>query len=369
MKTSLILAIVLALILGSLGWRKTHEIDLARNDCDLLEAKARSLGVDAADAITKLRSRPLSIPRPDVKDLIRRMAAFSVKAGELSRVKKPLDRETTREEEDFLAEVLQLQPGEIGELLRALRESPDVDPDGFQEVISDALLLMASEDPKAALEFCADTSGPPINPGFLEQATTMALKHWGMKDPRAALAWVGNDEDRDTTSDTMLRKWEIFDGLATQDSRMAFSLIPEMSENVRQGIAGEVARSAKDDASRTGVLQGLRDYVARNPDSEAVTKETLCGLAVGLSRSRFKEGARWLDEAQLKPGEVEGLLAGFDKVGMMSDIPRWVDRIASQIPEDGARQEALRQAYEAWHQFNPDMADRLAAEIGLSTGH
>ena len=382
MKTSLLITFLILVVAGALGRRNQASLAVARETHARVVEDARAMGLSPGEikgkrAIpkdTKTRRENPGDREAEAKAFATKLAAFAREMKEMeSRGEQP-GEEVQKRIFAILEEMMELDVFQLKVLVAELKIAPGLDNHMRRGILGLAIMSLANDHPREALELFAESSDLLGERGHGEHVISSALSRWAHDDPVAALEWIHSNgaEHPELVNDNAKRA--VVAGAAHRDPRLAFQLIGELRLEEPSTAAESIAGAARTPAERSAVLAALRDHLKGGSDPGA--RKEMLNAAVGKFGSMameegFNSASVWLKETTFSDEENAAFVRGFPSWRAKNDTGQWIDWMAEKVPEDLFRQKTgelvktwTRQDYKAageWINSTGDGPARQAA--------
>lgn len=352
--------LVLAVVVG-IGWMDRCRLNRLIEVHEQLAAKAASLGIPAdSSRITKrLRENPEIVAKHLAAEIIRsRKDSDAIKQG-LPESEQSLQTTLT------LLDSLDARQMKI--VVTEILSYPDLDDKTRKDLIGLAIGRLASRDPKGALVRFIEVSDLVKDTSRGRDIVTSSLGVWAADDPVAALAWV-RDYGANFPDAIHYARAYMINGTATKSPESAFELLRGLGENTdREDLVSNIIANAPPEM-RTATLAALRKHLGTiddDKDLDMMSRRSFGALGDEIARDGFEAGRRWIEEADISPVEISGMiesLVGRSRISeQTAETGRWIEWASGVLPET-VRDEKTRRMVMSW-----TGDDFLAAGKWLST--
>jgi hypothetical protein len=337
MKSSLFLSLLILAAGGLLGWKQHDQLVTVRETHLRVAEEARSLGL-TPDALLKAGKppQPTKSSREDpeakiaaAKSFAKELIDFAKKMKEHEKSGGPPDEELQKQIMETIARFMELTPAQIKAVVAEMKASPDLDDKMRSEMISFSIMMLASEQPEAAIAIYTESSDLKGLEGMGSHVVTMALGKWAEKDPIAAMEWVKKNSEKypDVISDQT--KTAILAGAAKQDPKLALGMVKDLGVKEERQVAEGLARAARTPEERSALLQTLR-----SEKEGELSERTLNSLGGQLTNEGFEESQAWISSSKLSEKETEAIAQGISTWQAGADAGKWLEWMDGKVPED-----------------------------------
>lgn len=268
-------------------------------------------------------------------------------------------------------------------------------------LVATGLTKLAGEFPLAAIHFVEvlekQGGGAAILKEIGVQVIGDAVIAMAKNDPRKAIAWLKDNGARFENHITPNTKHAMLFNIARCDPALAFDLIPELGGGDEGFEVAAIVRAAGTDDERRGMLSSLREYLGTQPDGpgrQGALLKAFDGFVDRLGDEGVAGMDRWLASVKLSPAEMDALVDGVggwaryrpdgewvgwlaktatpgtDDEGLHAAFTRWAEadyRVAgdwlSTAPQGNAREVAVRAYAEAAAKYDPEAAAQWAESL------
>jgi len=310
MKVSYAAAGLILVVCAMIGWQgRTREAALREERSGLQDrAGVAGIATDEADGngrVTKVaRGEPRAV---DAKDFARRLIGM-IKLAESG------DGELEEEAANRLLDEMELlDPEGALVFLEATEAEAGLEAAAKDGVLGIVILCLGPGYPKESLALLAKTED--LDPGgeIYEDFIATTLGRLAKSDPQAAVEWLRENKEKDTSQVGEDSKLGIIAGTAVADPRLAFQLIRELEvEDASDGVE-KIMGAGTTDAERIEIAKALREEIAKTGDEDA--KEEMVSGAFGeMARGAMDAGLvnsrEWLENVKMSPEEMEAFSEG-----------------------------------------------------------
>lgn len=342
MKASLFLALLILAAGGLLGWKQHDRLVVARETHRLAVADARALGLSPESLLedgkpplpTKSGRTEAADKIAAARDFAAELIAFAKEMKEIEKSGEQPGADMQKRIMETLARFLDLGPAEIKAVIAELKDSPDLDDEMRRGIIGFSIMMLANDQPEAALSIFTESSDIKGIGDMGEHVVASALRKWGEQDPLRALAWIRANSEKHAKLVTDETKAAIIGGAAKQDPKLALSLIGELEFKERHRIAGNLAESARTAEERTALLAALR----ADPKHADLLRETLGSMGSTLAREGFDSAEAWLSTAGLDEAETTGIAESLSHWQTGGDTGKWIEWMDGKVPAETMEQ-------------------------------
>lgn len=342
MKASVLSSLVILSVAALFGWKRHGDLVSVREVHREVSEEARALGLSPDSLVAAgLPPSRQKADRGGAEDKIVEAKAFSreliafakeMKAVEMSG--GPPDEDLQKRIMETLARFMDLSPSQIRTVIAEIKDSPELDDEMRRGIVGFSIMMLANDQPEAALEMYTETSDVEGMGGMGEHVLATALGKWAEKDPFAALDWIrkNSKERADLAKDLVNERTKaaIIAGAAKQDPKLALSLIDEIGLEEPHQQAGALVRSVRGAEERDALIAALR---ADDKRAELL-KTTLTTLGGQLAGEGFDSSEAWLSSAGLSETETTAIAEGLSPWQAGDDIGKWIGWMEGKLPDD-----------------------------------
>jgi len=205
MKLPLVLTVVI-LAAGSIwGLRENRHLSMLREQHRLVVKEAAALGVPADLSKSHIRTKASNRQREEVglkgREFAARLVEFAKTLKEMEKSGQPPDETIQKRIMEMMEGLLALNSGELKALIAELNGRQDMDDEMKKGMISFSIIMLAQQNPQAALAFFTESSDLLGDNSMSKHALTAALSQWAKDQPLAALDWIQKNADQHHTRD------------------------------------------------------------------------------------------------------------------------------------------------------------------------
>jgi hypothetical protein len=340
MKASIALSILILAAAALFGWQQQGQLAAARETRLQVTAEARALGL-APDTLLAAGTAPLpaKLGRIGSADRAAAATAFTKEliafAVEMKEVEKkgggaPDEALQTRAME-MMGRLLDLDAGQIKQVIAELKASTEIDDVTRGEIISFSVMMMASDHPEAALAIFTESSDLKEINGMGDQVVSAALAKWAEKDPLAALEWIRANSEKHSELVSDQAKAAVVAGAAKQDPKLAIRLLDELELGNMGQVAMSLAMSAQSPEDSAGLLAALREGGDKH---RALLHSVISSMAGQVSGGTFEQSQQWLAAAKLSDTEIAEFAESISPWQTGGNTGKWIDWIAGKLPPE-----------------------------------
>lgn len=357
MKQSIALALVILALGAAPGFFQRKRLTVLREDHRKLVAEAAGLGVSAEPPAASAEPRLTKRQREDMERQAGAVAAEIIGfARELEALRKSGGKPDKAFEErvtEMMVKLMELDASQLKRVIAGLRDSQDISSGTRGNLISFAIMSLASDHPEAAVALFSESSDLLDKSLMGDQVIVAALSNWAELNPNAALDWMRQHADQlpPATGDEM--KCGVIGGAAVNDPKLAFKLIGELDVENPMGAIHAIMMSGHDSPGRRdAVLAALREHLGTVQDESERTEIRGKALEV-FARTADKEGfdslTGWMADSAFTPVEKEQFAAGLTYFTTKRDSGRWVEWMAGNLPAESLA-DPVREIVGEWTQ-------------------
>jgi hypothetical protein len=321
MKTSILVTTLILAGVAALGWQKQNAIGRLRElERDLI-SRAAAAGVSRTPGPHERHAKKSRVDREEEARETAAKLITNLKEAAVLRPGETEDQMSARVS-TINDGIFQLSGLELRVLIHQLRDTPDLV--SFRSSIDAAIMALAETDPAAAMGMIAegrDLAAASAS-GFSDlsyqafELNSHVIGKWAATDPLSAIEWSRNHPEFRKFAGFRETK-ELILGVAANDPRMAFRLIPELKppnyvgEGEGEGsmdfdayLTLQIARTARSLEERTTMLALVREMAGNSTISESAVKVAMRAMANGLATHGHEKATAWLASANLRPNEA-----------------------------------------------------------------
>jgi hypothetical protein len=337
MKASLFLSLLILAAGGLLGWKQHRQLATVRETHRLVVEEARTLGL-TPDALLKAGKppQPTKSTRDDPQAKINEAKSFAKELIDFAKKMKEFEKSGEQPDENLQKQIMQtiarfmeLTPAQIKVVVAEMKASPDLDDKMRGDMIDFSIMMLANEQPEAAIALYTESSDLKDRRGTGSHVVTMALGKWAEKDPVAALEWVKNNSEKHSDVISDQTKTAILAGAAKQDPKLALGMVTDLGVKEDHLVAQSLARSARTPEERSALLQTLRSETKGE-----LSERTLNSLGGTLTSEGFESSQAWLASAKLSEKETEAIAQGISSWQSGAETGKWLEWMDGKVSED-----------------------------------
>ncbi|MDP3851601.1 MAG: hypothetical protein Q8Q59_13925 [Luteolibacter sp.] len=346
MKLPLILTLIIVAAGSFWGVQENRKLTTLREKHRLVLKEAVALGVsaDASKPIvpTKITKRPREDAELKVKGFTERLVAFAKEMKEMQTSGKQPDETARKRMMEMMDDMLSLNSEELKALIATLKGRQDMDDEMKKGMISFSIIMLAQQNPEAALAFFTESSELLGDEPMSKHALTAALSQWAQDQPLAALEWIKKNAEKHPDLVTKEAKAAVIAGAARNDFALALQLIGELKVPVDEGmVISQITRAATTPEQQSELLKALRKQAGNSTDKKEGEKLLTMGLRNlfgQVTESGHDKSMDWLKSANLSAAETGDMVQGLIYNRTKADTGKWLEWLSSQ-PIDGKKSE------------------------------
>ena len=336
MKASLFLSLLILAAGGLLGWKQHGQLVIVRETHRQVVEEAQALGL-APGALLEAGKPPLPTKsgREDpeakiaaAKSFAKELIAFAKKMKEFEKSGEQPGDEFQKQIMETIARFMELSPAQIKVVVAEMKASPDLDDKMRGDMIGFSIMMLANEQPEAAIAIYTESSDIKGLKGMGSHVVTMALGKWAEKDPIAAMEWVKKNSEKHSDVINDQTKTAILAGAAKQDPKLALGMVKDLDVKEDSQVAQSLARSARTPEERSALLQTLRSETKGE-----LSERTLNSLGGTLTSEGFESSQAWLSSAKLSEKETEAIAQGISSWQAGADTGKWLEWMNGKVSE------------------------------------
>jgi hypothetical protein len=342
MKAPLLLSLLILAAGGLLGWKQHGQLVTVRETHRQVAEEARALGLTPEALLEAGKPpRPTKSGREDSEAKIAAAKSFAKELIDFAKKMKEFEKSGERPDEGFqkqimetIARFMELSPAQIKAVIAEMKDSPDLDDEMRRNLIGFSIMMLANEQPEAAIAIYTESSDIKGLGDMGSQVVRTALGKWGEKDPLAAMEWVRKNSEKHSDVITEETKAAILAGAAKQDPKLALGMVDDLGLKEEHRVAEGLARSARTTEERNALLQTLRDEKTQGD----LSKATLRSLGGQLTNEGFESSQAWLSSAKLSDNETQAIAEGISSWQAGADTGKWLEWMNGKVPEETLKQ-------------------------------
>ncbi len=345
MKFSILSTLLILALGGVMGYFKSQQLAVLREDHRELVAQANKLGIppgsDTGSGDVAATKRQRQDGGNEARAMTAELIAFAREMESTKRSGEELNEAGDDRSMDLMNRLMKLDAGQLKLVIAGLRDDKSLPEESRRNMIGFSIMMLGEDHPVAALGLYAE-SKDLLGDGIMgKQVVSSSLMAWAKDDPMAALAWIRANEaaSPDLADDDSKRS--IIAGAALTDPVLAFKLGGEMNLSDSSTAIDAVVESATTPAQRTAILAALRGHLATFPDAddrEEILNSSLESMGRNLSGEGFDEVKSWIAESKLSQQESARFAAGLSYFNTKNDSGRWIEWMSENLPESDARE-------------------------------
>ena len=339
MKLPLVLTLVI-LAAGSIwGVRENQHLNRLREQHRLVVKEAAALGIPVDHSKSVVPTKATKRQREEVglkgREFAERLADFAKTLKEMETTGNPPDEATKKRIIEMMDGLLALNSGELKALIAELKGRQDLDEEMKKGMISFSIIMLAQQNPQAALAFFTESSDLLGDHPMSKHALTSALTQWAKDQPLAALEWIQKNADKHPDLVTDDTRTAVIAGTAKNNITLALQLIGELKLSIEKSeVMNRIAQAATTPQQRTELLNALRRQAETTSDKAAGEKLLSKGLQSLFSQvagTGYDATMAWLESAALSDTETATMVsAGLNHYQTKGETGKWLDWLSSQ---------------------------------------
>lgn len=360
MKTSIIISVILALLVGFVGWRNQSKMAAFREERKALETEASRLGISSnqedatSGSATAHRQRPNreATARATAADMIafaREMDALQKSGGEPSEMGRFQERVL-----ELMDRMASLDSSQLKTLIAEFRSASDLSDETRLGLISFAVMTLTKEHPQMALALFTETSDLFRDTDVNRHMVSSALTEWAKSSPDAALEWVRANKEKHADLISGQVKAGLISGIAANDPKRAFELLNELTDESSQNFVGSgissIIQAARTSHQQAATLEAFRAYtegISSPEEKQMATKNAFNQFAIHFARDGFESASSWIETAKMSPEELDAFAGALSYTSKSSDKAKWIGWISETLPA-GKSGEPIKQMVRHW---------------------
>ena len=380
MKFSIAVSILILAVGGALGLmnrKRLASLDIERHQ---LVTQATQLGISTASGELPGEARTTRRERREgggkSRDMAAEMISFARAIESHDQSGNDEDPEFEKLSTEMQARLMDLDAGQLKEVIDALREDKSLSDEIRQNLISYSIAMLSEDHPAAAIKLFTESASLLDESLLGSSVLSASLTRWAELEPLAALEWLRKNaaDHPDITDDHAKRS--IIAGAAANDPKLALKLMTEMGLDTSSAVEAMV-EAGKTPEQRTSLLDTLRAHLATLPsasDRDAILAESLESMGRNLTNENFESVQSWIAGATLNPDERAHFAAGLSYFNTKEDTGRWIDWMAANLPKDNIAENVenlvgqwTQQDYQAAGKWLAAAAEGPAKQAAVST--
>lgn len=348
MKAVFLTPLLIAALIGGLGWYYTGRLTEVREHHRQIALEAAHLGI-GLDPTETGKIRVTKKPR-DVKPAttglpVADMIAF-MKQTEDARIQKlPLSPDSREKIELMVDQVKQMRLPQLRGMIADIMACEDLSIEarsGWATKFIDAIRL---EHPADAVELYLNVPAPNGSRSF-----AAALGTWVTADRENALTWVRQHmTDRPDLLDSAAKR-TVIHSIAVQDRRVAFRMIGELDVDDPSYAPQGIVASAKTAEERIDAIAALREYlptVESTSDRYRAGDYAIAALGRSMVTEGFESASKWAESAAMTPEELSSFGSDLGISVIKGEARQWAEWFARKLPGPGCVR-PVRQIVRYW---------------------
>jgi hypothetical protein len=335
--------VLIVVIGGAWGWRHESKISALRKEYRGLTGEAERRGISISRAENSggepVTKRQRGGSKNVAPDLALKMAAFAREIERRDQEENPADDGFDQRGREILTQLLELDASQIKAVVSALAADGSISEATRENLISAVIAMLGEDHPAAALALFAESADllkDSLTGGIVVSST---LANWAKQDPAAALAWLRTNAAAhpELAEDDVKRS--VIAGAAENNPALAIRLINEMELDDKSTGFEAIVEAGRTPEQRTAILGALRAHLATLPDDERadLMQQSLESMGRNLADESFDSVQSWIAKSKLTPEESANFAAGLSYFNTGEDTGRWIDWMASHLPESAMR--------------------------------
>lgn len=369
MKQSLILTVAILAIGISSGLFQQSRMATLREEHRVLAGEAKKLGLteilDFSSGEPRLTKRQREDREKHASAMAAEVIAFAKESEELEKNGGKEDSELQKRAMDMMTRLMELDAGQLKEVIARLRDSKEISADTRGNIIAFSILTMSEDHPEAAIALYTESSDLMSKNMIGDQVVASALGKWAEINPVAALDWIRKNEQSHPELANDEARVSALAGAALNDPKLAFKLLSDMElDHPASAISAIVMTGHDNHEQRDQVIAALREHLGTIPD-ETERAEVRAKALEMFARTADDEGfdslTKWMDTAKFSAEEKEQFAGGLTYFTTKEDTGKWVEWISGNLPSSDVP-DPVREIVGEWTQ-----QDYVAAGEWLST--
>jgi len=348
MKYSLLIAAIIFGIAALFAVPRHQRIKTLITEWTELEIQATKVGVPSDPKTPfnsdRVRSESARAAREQkVHDFADELIAFFHKMKAMEKQGENAPSNYQQEIADIIGKMTELNPDELRILVKAISADGSVDKKSKLELIGFASMMLASDNPEAALAIALEArESLDAKNQQDDRMMQMILTQYAAKDPVAAAQWLADNEDKIGKVNDYVKKGMI--GAAAQkDIGMAIGII----DTLRMGEESDAFASISQGVNADNADSFIAALRASNA-SEDQRKNALSALNNSPLFKDFDSATSWLEKEGVTSEEREAIAQNLQYDTVKDEPEKWLTWLASTEQVAGARPKATENIIEGW---------------------
>ncbi len=352
MKISLSITAIIIALAALFGFQQQKEITTLTTEWETLQNSADQKGIssdpDTTFSSTRIRNDSARAARKQaVKDFASDLADFGQRMEAAQKSGQKEDAAMMKEAMDFLDTLSNLSPADLKILMNALSADSSMKKETKQQLIMMSVMMIASENPEAALTIIAETSDSLVLDDQNRHILPMALSQYATTDPQGAASWIIENQDMfgDDLGDM---KKQVLTSAAHQSFDSAMSIIGTLGLDDDPGVFPILAIGVKD-GSQNDFLKALQDNNLSTEDRNTALRSLVNSPFI---KGNFEAASSWIDSPKVSETDREAIIKNLHYYNIKQAPEKWLGWIDQQEAKSEATADATRQIISGWTEDN-----------------
>ncbi|YCM42078.1 hypothetical protein V2O64_12275 [Verrucomicrobiaceae bacterium 227] len=348
MKFSLLIAAIILGLAALIAVPRHQRIKTLITEWTELESEAGKRGIPsdpkASFTSDRIRSASARAAREEkVNNFAKELIAFFHKMEALEKQGDSDQSKYAGEIAEVIDKMTSLNPDELRLLVKAISADTSVDKKSKLELIGFSTMMLASDNPKAALAIALEArESLDAKDQRNEYMMQMILQQYAAKDPVAAAQWLADNEDKVGPVENHVK--QVMIGAAAQNNiGMALDLIKTLELGEEPDAYAGISRAVNAD-NADAFIAALRDSEANNVQRQSA----LSSLSSSPLFNDFESATSWLEKESVTPEEREAITASLQYHSVKEDPAKWLTWLASSGDVTDAQSDATKNIISGW---------------------
>ena len=348
MKFSLLIAAIILGIAALFAVPRHQRIKTLATEWTELEVQADKLRIPtdpkAPFNTDRIRSESARVAREEkVNDFADELIAFFHKMKAIEKQGENDQSKYMKEIAEVIEKMTSLNPDELRLLVKAISADTTVDKKSKLELIGFATMMLAAENPEAALAISLEARESLDAKGQQnDHMLQMILQQYAAKDPVAAAQWLADNEEKigevqDHVKQSMIR------AAAQQDIGIAIGILDTLKMSENDNAFASISGGVNIDNADV-FIAALRDSNA----SKGQRTNALRGLHASQLFEDFETATAWLKKDTITAEEREGITENLGYDTVKNEPEKWLSWLASNEKKAVSQSQATKNIIAGW---------------------
>jgi hypothetical protein len=348
MKFSILIAAIILALAALFAVPRNQKIKTLTTEWIELENEADKVGVPTDPKATfssdRVRAESTRVAKEaKVNDFADELIAFFHKM-------KTLEKQGENEQSKYMKEIgkviekmTSLNPDELRLLVKAISVDTSVDKKSKLELIGFATMMLAAENPEAALAIALEArESLDAKNQQNDHMLQMILQQYAAKDPLAAAQWLSDNEEKIGTVEDHVKR-SMIRAAAQQDIGAAMGIIDTLKMSGNEHAFSSLSTGVTVD-NADAFIAALRDSTA----NEIQRKNAFNALHASQIFKDFDTATTWLAKDSITPQERDAITKSLQYHAIKDEPEKWLSWLSSTAEVSESQASATENIIAGW---------------------